>query len=131
MSNEFYISINGEEVPVTEEVYRAYKRPEWTEQKRRKVRAWHESSLEEFAGENFFEFPAEQASVDEAVEEKLQLEMLTSVPDKLTADERNLIKALFFEDKSERKVEAETGVPQKTLNYRKNKILKWLKKEIS
>jgi len=117
-------------VPVTEEVYRAYKQPEWTECKRRKIRAWHERSLEEFAGYGL-DFPAKQASVDEAVEEKFQQDMLTSILDKLTADERNLIKALFFEDKSERKVEAETGVPQKTLNYRKNKILKWLKKEIS
>ncbi|WP_414733855.1 RNA polymerase sigma factor [Acetobacterium carbinolicum] len=30
----YYIEINGKKIPVTEEVYRAYKRPIWTEHKR-------------------------------------------------------------------------------------------------
>ena len=32
---QYYLTIEGQEVPVTEEVYRAYKRPDWTEHKRR------------------------------------------------------------------------------------------------
>jgi hypothetical protein len=35
MSKEFYITINGQKVPVTEVVYRAYKRPLWAEHKRK------------------------------------------------------------------------------------------------
>lgn len=33
MANQFYLMINGEEVAVTEEVYRVYKRPIWKEKK--------------------------------------------------------------------------------------------------
>jgi len=32
---ERYIKINGKEIPVTEEVYRAYKQPAWAEHKRK------------------------------------------------------------------------------------------------
>lgn len=31
---QYYLTIDGEDVPVSEEVYRAYKRPVWTEHKR-------------------------------------------------------------------------------------------------
>ena len=33
-SKEYYVIIDGQQVPVTEEVYRAYMRPVWAEQKR-------------------------------------------------------------------------------------------------
>jgi len=32
---QYYLTIEGQEVPVTEKVYRAYKRPDWAEHKRR------------------------------------------------------------------------------------------------
>ena len=35
MNKDYYILIDGEKVPVSEEVYRAFKRPAWTERKRR------------------------------------------------------------------------------------------------
>ena len=35
MSNQRFIEIDGEQVAVTEEVYRAYKRPLWVERKRK------------------------------------------------------------------------------------------------
>ena len=38
MDKEFFIVIDGEKVPISEEVYRAFKRPLWTERKRRQVR---------------------------------------------------------------------------------------------
>jgi hypothetical protein len=34
MEKQFYLTINGKEITVTEEVYRAYKRPIWREKKR-------------------------------------------------------------------------------------------------
>ena len=46
---EYYITMkDGTKVPVTEEVYRAYKRPAWREHKRRIVRSEYERSLERF-----------------------------------------------------------------------------------
>lgn len=47
MKKEYYIKLNdGQVVPVTEEVYREYKRPQWREAKQKKVRQMREFSLE-------------------------------------------------------------------------------------
>ncbi|GHU94977.1 hypothetical protein FACS1894208_06970 [Clostridia bacterium] len=87
---ERHIVIDGENIPVTEEVYRAYKRPAWAERKRRKVRAEHERSLALFAN-----MPSAQKLVDEIVEDKLLLDTLMAALSELTADERKLIDALY------------------------------------
>ena len=50
--------------------------------------------------------------------------------DTLTSDERALINLLFLENdegKSEREISREMGIPQKTLNCRKMKILQKLR----
>ena len=68
--------------------------------------------------------------MDEIVEDKLLLEMLLAALAELTEDERSLIDALFYQEKFEREVAKETGVPQTTINYQKNRILNWLKKKL-
>ena len=43
MKKEYYIKLSdGQVVPVTEEVYREYKRPQWREAKQKKVRQMRE-----------------------------------------------------------------------------------------
>jgi hypothetical protein len=32
MKKEYYITLNGERIPVSEEIYRAYRQPAWSEQ---------------------------------------------------------------------------------------------------
>lgn len=130
MEKEFLIIIDGEKVPVTEEVYRAFKRPAWAERKRRKVRADHERSLEAFMDEGQ-DISSGDPLVDEIVEDKLMLDMLFAALAELTDDERGLIEALFYQERSEREAAQDLGVPQTTLNYRKKKILKWLKEKLS
>lgn len=70
----------------------------------------------------------------ESMEDKLiRTEMITKMMkclNLLTADEKALIKELFFNGKSERQLSAETGIPQRTINDRKRKILLKLKKVI-
>lgn len=46
----------------------------------------------------------------------------------LSDDEQELINALFFRNLSERKWSDETGIPQKTINDRKHRIIAKLKK---
>lgn len=47
MKKEYYIKLSdGQIIPVTEEVYREYKRPQWRETKQKKVRQMREFSLE-------------------------------------------------------------------------------------
>ena len=130
MDKEYFIVIDGKKVPVSEEVYRAFKRPAWTERKRRQVRAEQERSLEQFA-EDGFDVPDESALVDEIVEDKLMLDMLFAALAELTDDERGLIDALFFDEKSEREVAREVGISQPAIHKRRNRILEKLKNLLS
>jgi RNA polymerase sigma factor (sigma-70 family) len=83
--------------------------------------------LKQFA-EDGFDIPDERALVDAIVEDKLLLEILFSALAELTDDERGLIDALFFDEKSERELSKETGVPNQTIHSRKLSVLKKLKK---
>ena len=65
--------------------------------------------------------------IEEQVAYKLLLDKLHSCLSLLTEEEQELIYALFFGEKTEREWSAETGIPQKTINNRKRKILLKLK----
>jgi len=129
MDKEYRIKVNGKEISVNEEVYYAFKRPAWKERKRRQVREEKELSLEAFADAGF-EIPSGQALVDEIVEDKLLLDMLSKALSELTEDERVLIDELFYNGKSERELSKETCVPRKTLAYRRTKVLEKLRRLI-
>ena len=128
MSKDRYIWLDGVKVSVTEEVYRTKIRAEWREAKQNEVRKQRESSLD-FMCEHDFDGQAcgNQPSVDEIVAEKLLLDELYAALDELTDDERSLIDALFFDEKSERTVASERGVKRNTVVYHRNKILGKLK----
>ncbi|PNR98011.1 sigma-70 family RNA polymerase sigma factor [Petrotoga olearia] len=130
MDKKYFIELNGRQIPVSKEVYYAFKRPAWKERKRRQVREEKELSLEAFADAGF-EIPSGQALVDEIVEDKLLLDMLSKALSELTDEERLLIDELFYNSKSERQVAKETGISQTTLNYQKNKIIKRLRKKLN
>lgn len=66
--------------------------------------------------------------IDEAVIHKIMLDKLHDALVLLSDDEQKLINALFFRNLSEREWSAETGIPQKTINDRKRRILIKLKK---
>jgi RNA polymerase sigma factor (sigma-70 family) len=127
MDKEYRIKVNGKEISVNEEVYYAFKRPAWKERKRRQVCEEKELSLEAFADAGF-EIPSGQALVDEIVEDKLLLDMLSKALSELTDEERFLIDELFYQEKPERMVAKETGVSQNTVNYHKNRILEKLRR---
>ncbi|MCF6095123.1 sigma-70 family RNA polymerase sigma factor [Microaerobacter geothermalis] len=126
MDKKYFIELNGRQIPVSKEVYYAFKRPAWKERKRRQIRAEKELSLEAFADAGF-EIPSSQALVDEIVEDKLLLDMLSKALSELTDDERFLIDELFYQEKPERMVAKDTGVSQNTVNYHKNRILEKLR----
>ena len=130
MSKDFYIQIRDEKIPVTEDVYYAYKRPAWRETKRRRVRNDNEYSLAALE-EDGFEAVSGEALIDDIVADNLLLEQLFAALAELTGDERGLIDALFFEEKSEREVARELGVSQPAIHKRRNRILEKLKKLLS
>jgi len=126
-TRKYCITINGEEVTVNEDVYRAFKRPAWMERKRREVRNEKERSLDAFMDEGF-DIPSNDPLTDEIVEDKLLLETLYMALAELTENERDLIDALFYQKKSEHTVARDMGISQNTVNYHKKRVLDKLRK---
>lgn len=98
---DWYIWLDGEKVQVTEELYHAYKRFDWRWIKQQEVSQERECSYD-FMCEYDMDEPTVrgQALVEDIVADKLLLEELYAALDELTSDERNLINALFFEEKT-------------------------------
>lgn len=86
-----------------------------------------EDSFERLLEENR-QFAAEIENVEEAAVKAVMIEKLLNSLKLLKWEEQNLIEELFFKNKSERKVSAETGIPYMTIHDRKIKILGKLKK---
>lgn len=74
------------------------------------------------------QFAVDDESVEDAAVKTLMIEKMLDCLKLLTPEERTLIVGLFFNGKSERQLAKITGVPQRTINDRKNKILGKLKK---
>lgn len=143
MENQRFIEIDGEQIPVTEEVYRAYKRPLWAEHKRKerakrcrdengfrctkdcrtceKFREGSDLSLNKF-NEEGYEI-ADSVDLAELVADKLLLEQLVAALNDLDPDERSLIKALFYNDRTERDYAAEIGISHQAVGKRKLKVI--------
>ena len=122
MCKNRFIRINGKEIPVSEDVYLAFKRPAWRERKRRKVRAKKERSLEVFM-EDGFDIPSERALVDEIITDKLLLEELCVALAELTDDERKLIDALYYREQTAREYARETDSNHTNINRHHKSIL--------
>ena len=145
MLNKKEIWCNGQLIEVSEEVYKVY-----TQGKRKHryltvdlkieeikvdqekqtvtVTPSREDSFDRLTDDNNVQFADEDEAVEETVIHKLMIEKLRSVLDKLSPDEYALIYALYYRGLSERQWSSETGIPQKTINNRKRRILNKLKK---
>ena len=144
-----YIPIDGQQIQVTEEVYRAYKRPAWAERKRmeRQKRCRDENgnrctgdcskcdkqrtgsvlSLDKFT-EDGFEV-AGPVDIAELIADKLLLEELYAALDELDPDNRRIMK-LFSIGKSEREIANDIGLSQKAINKRKKKMFAQLRERL-
>jgi RNA polymerase sigma factor (sigma-70 family) len=148
MKKQYRVNIGGALIDVTEEVYREYYRSERrmryyerdikTERAVRgkdgKVIGYLPSKEDSFdrlleQGEDFAE---EAEPIEDTVLSGLMVEALREALDKLSPTERELIDALFFSNggdgMSEREYAEKSGIPRKTLAYRREKILGKLKK---
>lgn len=146
-----YIHINGKQIPVTEESYRAYKRPAWAERKRKerekrcvtsngkgdtkrctgdcskcdKQRTGSILSLDSLTEESGFE-PCDPIDIAELVADKLLFEELYAALEELDPDNRKIME-LFSIGKSERDIAADIGLSQKAINKRKTKLFAHLR----
>lgn len=138
------IWIRGQFIEVTDEVYAAYMKGD------RKMRYFEndlkterfvlgkegqvvqiipsrEDSLDRLMDENARQFSDRQESVESVVFRKLETDRLHTALSMLTPEEQALIRALFFEERSESELAAELGISQPAIYKRKIKILKKLK----
>lgn len=145
-----FVDINGQKVPVTEEVYRAYMRPNWSEHKRNerakrcrdenskrctkncgncsKQRIGTHYSLDSFLEDFGFE-PAAKVDVADLVADKLLLEELYVILNELDRDSRRIIE-LYSIGLSEREIATKVGVSQKAVNKRKIKLFTLLQEKL-
>lgn len=142
----FYLRVNGKLIEVSEEVYHTHYRAENKEKYfMEKLKKGHlevdpdtkeahfipsrEKSLEQLFEQNG-EFPASSFSVEDTILKSILLQKLQAALHCLSAEERALIKVLFYSGKTEREAAEIFQVSQNTIHYRKNKILKKLREQI-
>ena len=147
----YVVTINGEDVEVSEAVYKAYaaggRKMRYMELDLKSDRVLQDEDGRAVLGENGlpvvlperevsldklmvedWDFPSSEPSPEDAVMERLEIEALYRCLDRLDKDERSLIDALFFEGLTEREYSAKSGIPQMTINDRKHRIFSKLKK---
>jgi len=86
-----------------------------------------EDSFDRLLEENR-QFASDAEGVEDTAVKAVMIEKMLNCLKLLTPEEQELITELFFKGKSERRLSAETGIAQRTINDRKVKILGKLKK---
>ncbi len=129
---EYKIRINGTQVTVSREVYTVYYRTERhaaalkEKDARHGTTSYHTLDTDERLGEELLRDP--EASVEEQAIANLLREKLRRSIALLSKPEQELIRALYFEELTERQLSCRVGIPQQTINYKRRRILQKLKK---
>lgn len=130
---EYWIKVQGQLVPVSEEIYFTYhrmkRRETYLEERDAANGVVYYSALdtEETNGEDGIP-DLLSLCVEDMVMDKLILEKLHQCLAQLAKEEQELIHALFFRALTERQYAEMTGIPQKTINDRRHRIMAKLKK---
>jgi RNA polymerase sigma factor (sigma-70 family) len=133
MHKQFHIFIRGQAVEVSEEIYRTYhtmaRRERYLYERDNANGTFHYANLdtEELTGEETIPSGRISKPVEQEVLDKLTIEQLYTAIGKLDEHEQDLIRALFFEEKSQSQLSRETGIPQQTISYQADKALKKLR----
>ena len=142
----YIITVDGTDVEVNEEVYKAYAygayKMEHTECRLKRNRYQRDAkgrvvrdgrgqpvylrerevSLDKLIDEDW-DYPSTAPSPEDAVIERFEYEELYSCLDQLAPDERALIDALFFEGLTEREYAETLGISKTALHARKVRVL--------
>jgi RNA polymerase sigma factor (sigma-70 family) len=128
---EYTLLVGKKRFPVTQEVYKAYYRCRDREKYLDKLAEENNISLEGCAEKGisveYIIATTEDSMEDAIILNEMIARMLRCVK-MLDGPDRKLIVELYLHGKSERQISRETGVPQRTINDRKRKILSKLKK---
>lgn len=136
--------VSGQYIEVTDAVYDAYMKGDRkiryfendlktervlmdTDGHIRQIIPSREDSLDRLIDDNAEQFTDHHESVEDMVLRKISAEKLYQALAELSEKEREMIVALFFEEKTERELAAVLGISQPAVHKQKNKILKKLK----
>jgi len=134
MDKKYYWKMNGYIYEVTKEQYYRYRKEQDRHDYLREaeeeavILSLDSLGVEGRDGENFLADP--NVNVEEEVVHRIMLDKLRTVLDKLSSEELMLIDLLYTQLKSEREISKLTGIPQKTVNNKKKKLLEKLRNHI-
>lgn len=136
----YNIYINGQAIPVSEEVYQVYKHFERKEEYftcdlkaekfSRKTSSFlpsREDSYERLLEANQ-QFVIQEVSVQDQLEKLLDAEMVKKALSFLNPEEKDLINLLFYQEKTEQEVGILLHISQQAVNKRKQTVLIKLRK---
>ena len=131
MSKKYYWKINGYLYKVTKEQYQSFKKEH---DRHKRLEAAEKEAIilsfdslgeEEDYADKFIADP--NVHVEDDVIHKIMIEKLRAALNKLSTEELMLIDMLYTQAKSEREVSKLTGISQRTICNRKNRLLSKLK----
>ena len=130
---EYTLIVKGKRIPVSYDIYKAYYQEYEHERYLKNKASKHEYSLEQFIEAGIsIEFISQGAitPVEDEVLKTEQIVRLYLCLDKLSAEEQQIIRGIFFEEKTERDLAKQLQISASAVGYRKRKILKVLYQEM-
>ena len=134
--NDYHLYINGQAVPVNEEVYRAYKHFE-----RKEEYFTYDLKAEKFSRKTASFLPSREDSYERlleanqqfviqevSVQKLLDVEIVRKALSLLNPEERELINLLFYQEKTEQDVGILLHISQQAVNKRRQAVLMKLRK---
>ncbi|HDV4123986.1 TPA: sigma-70 family RNA polymerase sigma factor [Enterococcus faecalis] len=130
MSKEYYLYVNGQKVKVSEKIYKVY----WREKE-------HEKYLEQVDKKNHLLFFSsmdhdghfieniadESVDVEKILEIQMKIEAVRKAVAKLSAEERDIIKRLYFDDETLSSIAKGKKVSYQAIQWQKKNIFKKLR----
>lgn len=128
---KYTLLVRGKRISVTRDVYQAYYKCRDREKYLDKLAEDHNISLDSCREKGIsveYMISITTDSIEDKVVQRDMVERLQQCLLRLNEAERQLITALFYFEKSEHQLAAETGIPRMTIHNRKKRILSQLKK---
>jgi len=134
---KFYIRVENQVEQVTEEVYREYFKMDRRERYLEERDLVHGRFLYSQLDNVYEGVLGEEMIVDSLAEDlcdvvvsKIMIEKLKECLSLLSDEDLYLMIQLFYEEKSQRQLSEESGIPVMTISDRKNRVLKKIKKSM-
>ncbi len=132
MSKEYYIYLNDELLPVSKEVWEVYYRGRSKEYYMRKVYKKRTISSEsvEFMDYLFNKNDKVEKSAEDIAINNILVEQVVCHMKSLPPLDQQLLFDIYYEQLSERKVAEKLNICQQSVSYRKNRIIRTLRKKL-